>query len=219
MVRTGFPRKTACAFTLVEVVVVVAVMAVLAAIFLPQWARQKRRVSRLGCVNQLKQIGLAFRQWSIDYNDKFPMQVSVTNGGTMELVNSGSVWPHFQVMSNELNNPKVLVCPNDTNRTPASTFTQNLNDSQISYFVGVDANPTKPAMFLAGDNNLGLGSAQAKHGMLQLSTNSPVAWVKPRHNHGGNIDLVDNSVQQVGDAQLRELLQKTGMATNRLAIP
>jgi prepilin-type N-terminal cleavage/methylation domain-containing protein/prepilin-type processing-associated H-X9-DG protein len=213
------PAKTIKAFTLIELLLVIAVIAVLGAIFLPQLRRPRMRPSRIFCVNALKQVGLAFRMWSLDYGGKFPMQVSVTNGGTMELVKSGIVFPHFQVMSNELNTPKLLVCPEDTNRTPASTFTQNLNDAQIGYFVGVEADPTKPAMFLAGDNNLGLGGVPAKHGLLALWTNYPVAWVKPRHYAGGNVLLVDGSVQQVGDAQLRTLLQKTGMATNRLAIP
>jgi hypothetical protein len=36
------------------------------------------------------------------------MQVSVTNGGTMELVNGGTVFEHFLVMSNELSTPKLL---------------------------------------------------------------------------------------------------------------
>ena len=209
------------AFNLIELLVVIAVLAVLGGIFLPQLARSRKGASRINCVNCLKQVGLSFQQWVIDHGDKFPMQVSVTNGGTMELVESGIVFAHFQVISNELCTPKSLVCPQDTNRTPASTFAQSLSDSQIGYFVGVDADQTKPAMFLAGDNNLGLGGVPAKHGLLRLWTNSPVGWVKPRpfHNNGGNVLLVDLTVQQIGDTGLRQLLQQTGMATNRLAIP
>lgn len=207
-------------YTLVELLVVVAVLAVLAAFLLPA-LRTRHTGQQINCINNLKQVCISFRQWAIDNNEKFPMQVSVTNGGTMELVESGIVFPHFQVMSNELGTPKTLICPEDASRTNAFSFIQKLKDSQISYFVGVDADQTKPAMFLVGDNNLGLGGVPAKHGLLRLWTNSPVEWIKPRprHNNGGNVGLADGSVQQAGDAQLRQLLRQTGVATNRLAIP
>src|SRR5205085_8808294 len=103
-------------------------IALLAAIFLPALAKSKARSSRLGCTNCLKQIGLAFRSWSLDNNDQFPMRVSVTNGGTMELVASGVVYPHFQVMSNELSTPKILLCPNDEKRSYATNFAVDLTD-------------------------------------------------------------------------------------------
>jgi len=77
---------------------------------------------RINCANNLKQVGLAFRTWAIDNDGRFPMQVSVTNGGTMELVSSGLVFPHFQVMSNELSTPKILFCRADTQRTNANNF-------------------------------------------------------------------------------------------------
>ena len=109
--------KSARAFTVTELLVTVACIALLALILLPALGKSKARSSRWGCTNCMKQIGLAFRSWAIDNNDHIPMQVSLTNGGTMELVASGAVFPHFQVMSNELSTPKVLLCPNDKNRS------------------------------------------------------------------------------------------------------
>ncbi len=78
-----------------------------------------RRSSRLGCDNNLKQIGLAFRTWAIDNDDQFPFNVSTNTGGTMEHCAVGSdgfdtnAALHFQVMSNELSTPWILVCPKD----------------------------------------------------------------------------------------------------------
>jgi prepilin-type N-terminal cleavage/methylation domain-containing protein len=218
-VRTGFLKKTARAFTLVEVLVVVVVMAVLAAIFLPLLPRQKSSVSRLSCVNHLKQVGLAFRQWSIDNDDKFPMQVSITKGGAMEFVPTGLVFPHFQVMSNELMSPKVLLCPADKERTNAKNFTSDLNDWKTSYFIGVDADIRKPAALLAGDRNLTVGGVPTRRGLVTLGTNSTVGWTSQIHTDMGNVLLGDNSVAGVSKRELRQLLQQTGMATNRLAIP
>src|SRR5438045_9793440 len=99
------------AFTLIELLIVIACLGILAALVLTALARQKRSGQQMNCVNNLRQIGVAFRTWALDFGDKYPAQVSATNGGTMELVDSGTVWPHFSVMSNELSTPKILVCP------------------------------------------------------------------------------------------------------------
>jgi len=186
------------------------------------------------CNNNLKQIGLSFRQWALDNGDKFPMQVSTTNWGTLEWVGNGPTYFHFLVMSNELNTPKLLFCPeeSDSNRRPAVTFGSAAglgigqipltNDNSISYFVGVDAHDSQPSMFLAGDHHFTVGGKTPRPGLLALRTNSPVAWAKParpRHNDGGNIALADGSVQSFSDRQFRKALAETGDATNRLAIP
>ena len=43
----------------------------------------------------------------------------VTSGGTLELTANGPVYPQFEVMSNELNTPKILVCPSDSSKQTA----------------------------------------------------------------------------------------------------
>jgi type II secretory pathway pseudopilin PulG len=217
-----------------EVLLVIAVLAALLAILLPALAGARKRAKRINCINNLKQVGLAFKQWSLDNDDKFPMQVSITNGGTMELIGSGNVFVHFRVLSNELNTPKLVFCPDesDPKRRRASVFDAETslgtgqipftNDQSVSYFVGVDATPDQPAMFLSGDANLTVSGKPGKHGLISLWTNSPVAWAKPLrpyHGEGGNIVLAGGTAHQVGDAGLRELLRGAGVATNRLAMP
>ena len=227
------PNATKSGFTLIEFMVIAVVLAVLVGIYLPGIIRP-RPCTGCGpnCVNNLKQIGLAFRQWALDNGDRFPMQVSTTNWGTMEWVGRGPVYFHFLVMSNELNTPKVLFCPNETDpwRSAVASFgiTTNANtsyltnDSNVSYFVGVDAEDTKPSMLLAGDHHFTVGGKRPSRGVLRLWTNSPVAWTKParpRHEHGGNIALADGSVQAFNDHQFRKALSETGVVTNRLAMP
>ncbi len=135
----------------------------------------------------------------------------------MEWVTSGSVWPHFQVMSKELNNPNVLICPAD-NRKPATNWT-TLTGSNISYFVCLDADETQPQMWLSGDSNLELDGKPVSSGTLNLWTNSNVGWTAARHIRQGYVALGDGSVQQYSSSKLREALAVTGVATNRLAIP
>src|SRR2546426_161404 len=93
--------KPARSFTAIDLLIVLACIALLIAVFLPTNGGRLQG-QKINCINNLKQIGLAFRTWSLDQSDKFPMQVSVTNGGTMELVDNGPVFVHFLVMSNEL---------------------------------------------------------------------------------------------------------------------
>ena len=73
-------------FTQVELLVVIGVLAVVAALLLPALAAAKRKHSRIGCVNYLKITGIAFRLWEGDNGDKYPMQFALTNSETMKLL-------------------------------------------------------------------------------------------------------------------------------------
>src|SRR3954452_11435806 len=120
-------RQKLNAYTLIDLVVGLMILALFLAVVavLPATPHSTRaRVSRINCTCNLKQVGLAYKQWALDHHDRYPMEVSVTNGGTMEFVNSGAVWVHFNVMSNELSTPKILSCPADNGRhdSVANTF-------------------------------------------------------------------------------------------------
>jgi prepilin-type processing-associated H-X9-DG protein len=210
-------QKTA-ALTLLEVVVVVLVMAVLVAILLPLFARSKGG-NYFSCARNLREIGMAYRIWAGDNGDKYPMDVSMTNGGAMELVAAGNVAATFQVMSNELSTPKIVLCPQDVSRDYATNFTTDFNNSRISYFVGADADEKNPQMFVSGDANFEISGVPVKSGLLGFYSNAPIAWSAARHKFSGNVALVDGSVQAVNNSNLISFLQQTGLATNRLAIP
>ena len=205
------------AFTLVEVVVVIFVLAVLVAMLLPALAAAKRH-SGPNCINNVKQIGLSYRLWEGDNGNKFPMNVSVTNGGTMGLATGRNAWVNFLVMSNQLSTPRILHCPADTDGSATNSWS-GLNNQNVSYFVGLDASPDYPQAILSGDDNFQINGVPVKPGLLELSTNAPIAWSAARHKFAGNILLADGSVQSVTISGLTNLLHQTGLATNRLAIP
>src|SRR5690349_12889575 len=69
------------AFTLTELVVVIAAVLLLAAMLLRTQASTRTDAMRLQCANNLKQVGLAFRVWAASHNDQFPMIVPTTQGG------------------------------------------------------------------------------------------------------------------------------------------
>ena len=82
-----FHQQTA-ALTRTDVVVSVVVLVVLAVFCAPYilaWYSARPHPSYgTYCENNLKQVGLAYTIWAEDNGGKYPMQLSETNGGTME---------------------------------------------------------------------------------------------------------------------------------------
>lgn len=215
--KTICSKQTNQALTMVKVVVVVGALVVLAMILLPI-THGPRPAQKIDCTIYLKEIGLAEKLWSGDNNDKFPFEVSATNGGTMELNNGRNSWINFSVMSNELSTTKNLICPDDKERpSPATNFSSDL-PGHVSYFVGF-ASASYPQAILSGDGNFELNGVLVKSGWLELGTNAPISWADNRHKKSGNLLLADGSVQSTTTAGLRTCWQSTGLATNRLAIP
>lgn len=206
--------------TLTEVLVVTVVLAVLVVVLLPAFiADRPSHAPRINCVSNLKEIGLAFMMWAGDHNDKYPIEISVADGGTMELAATGNVLATFQIMSNELSTPKVLFCPADTVHTITNTFGVNFTAKNISYFIGLDANTNRSRELLSGDDNFAIGGVPVKSGLLEISTKYPLTWTAARHVNQGNIGFADGSAGDVTTAKLKITLLQTGLATNRLAIP
>jgi prepilin-type processing-associated H-X9-DG protein len=204
---------------LVIVLIVTLIFAFLLALLLPVLAASKRRSSRINCISNIKQVNLAFRIWEGDNNNFYPMGVSVTNGGGREAVITGNLFACFRAASNEMSTTKILVCPDDPNRTYASNF-DALDRSHISYFLGADVtDEAKPNLILDGDDDLELSGSPVKSGLLELSSNAPISWTTKRHSFGGNIGFADGSVAKESSSDLRQALQNTGLSTNRLAIP
>ncbi|HTY89514.1 MAG TPA: hypothetical protein VMB80_18840 [Candidatus Acidoferrum sp.] len=184
----------ASGFKLIELLVIIGVVILLAVVLLSAIASARKEARRTSCVSNLKQVGLFFRLWAGDNGDRYPMQVVLTNAETMKLVTNGSAYLLWQTMSNELSTPKIVHCPNDTQRTSAASFFQNFSDANISYFFSLDATEMYPQMILDGDDNLAINGIRVKPGVLNLSTNTTVAWTKERHKGVGNVGLVSGSV-------------------------
>jgi type II secretory pathway pseudopilin PulG len=133
-------------------------VAILSAMLLPALASAKHKAQTINSVNNLKQIGLAFKMWEGDNNDKYPWNVSQTNGGVQEVCGTDASGFErnpvaiFMVMSNELSTPRILVCADDPNKQPAPDFT-SLTANNISYQLrtGPNVNDGNPDEILAVD--------------------------------------------------------------------
>jgi prepilin-type N-terminal cleavage/methylation domain-containing protein/prepilin-type processing-associated H-X9-DG protein len=203
--KIGKKRFQPPAFTLVEMLVVIAIIGILTSLLLPvlQGARAKAR--RIQCVNNLAQTGLAFHEFMHDHNGKFPMAVSTNDGGTLEFVNASHLianhfyfqYRHFQALSNELGNPAVLICPTDTNRFVSAYF-RTLANPDISYFVGANADYSQPGSILAGDRNI-TNSALGDVTIIRLAPGMTVKWTSEMHVFKGNVLFADGHVEQLNN--------------------
>jgi hypothetical protein len=183
-------------------------VAVGAGMLLPALAKAKAKAQRIACVNNLKQIGIATRIYATDNIDRFPWQVSQAEGGSAEFATPKSdtdavldsngrpifdagAWRHFQALSNELSNPKVLRCPKDTrpNLVQANSFLSKkprgaagkqiipFSQNAVSYWLRTDpeVDETRPNEIVA---------------------------VCPHHDGSFNVLLTDSSVQQTSWSRL-----------------
>jgi prepilin-type processing-associated H-X9-DG protein len=230
------PIHNARAFTLIELIMVIMILVVVIFMLFPgKVSHSRSQASRITCINNLKEIGLAYRLWHED-DDHEPASQSVSRGGWAEFLTNADqgflCWTNYVIMARELGeNPRVLVCPADE-RKPANTLT-NFGNSNLSYFVGVSAGETYPQSLLGGDRNLGAGtkpdreygfSPESGRGNdVAIQTNSqsgPVCWSLKMHSLGnsggaGNILFGDGSVQQVTTLSFRTTWQPVaGLTTN-----
>ncbi len=213
-------RKNNRAFTLVEMLVVIAIIAILAALLLPTLVHGKQRAQRVECIGNLRETGTAFNIFAHDHQGKFPMQIPQAEGGSQEYVTAGNniagviyfSYRHLQTLANELVVPRILICPADLTREPAPSFGV-LQNSNVSYFVGVYADFNEPSSVLAGDRNITNNTATAS----LVRGGYGLRWNNELHYFKGNVLFSDTHVEQMNNTQI-ELPSRT-QAGVVLALP
>lgn len=92
-------------FTLIELLIVISIIAILAAMLLPSLNKAKQLTYGISCINNLKSIGLGIASYCNDSND---VMMGANNGGY-------NTWPTYLIKGGGIPDYKVYRCPADAN--------------------------------------------------------------------------------------------------------
>jgi prepilin-type N-terminal cleavage/methylation domain-containing protein/prepilin-type processing-associated H-X9-DG protein len=93
--RSG--RTARSGFTLIELLVVIAIIAILAAMLLPALSKAKFKAQGISCVNNMRQLQLAWIMYASEFSDKLPANVTYNQSGNTGSGTPGGPFPSWVI--------------------------------------------------------------------------------------------------------------------------
>lgn len=124
-------RRDASAFTLVELLVVIAVIAILAAILFPVFAQAREKARQTACMSNMKQIATGLQMYVTDYDEKIFFRSGWANSrsGNTKILGPGDSANHYRwwnLLMPYIKNNDVFACPSDDLPTQSPDTNGNL---------------------------------------------------------------------------------------------
>ncbi len=216
------PLSSRGAFTLLEMLVVCAVLIVLLLFMLPVTSGPHPPPQFTRCMNNLRQIGSASYMFAADNHDRFPAQALATNSASFELLAPDSPAIYFIPLHPYLRQLETWVCPTDKLKIPATNSTP-FHNRNVSYFLSLEA-PTGALIWAiyAGDRHLNVDRHAVKPGLFSLRKNSAVGWTRELHPYTaeprGSLLFADGHAEFRG-TNFAHIVSVQPFQVTRLAIP
>jgi len=174
-------------FTLIEILVVIAIIAILAAILFPVFSRARAKARQATCASNLRQLGSAIEMYVGDYDELYP---GAPNGNGGSGADGGWTWyaafgppgaGYFEVTRGALypyiRNTQIYLCPDDTSRSGCS---YELNCYLRWTSVAMVQKPAETLLFIPEDD----------HGTANDGYFDVPAGDYPSLNHNGGLNAV-----------------------------
>jgi prepilin-type processing-associated H-X9-DG protein len=157
--------------------VVIAIIGVLAALLLPTLATARERARRTTCVNNLRQISMAYEMYAADWYEKFPVDENAIAGPGAS--GKKTVMPFY------VNTPRTFWCPSSASRNnaPPGVVDENNCENSYAFVFGLTAsNRAANPVPMISDSHIYLGAGTTGFG---------------NHQYGVNVLFIDGSVQWI----------------------
>lgn len=201
-------RARRAGFTLVELLVVIAVIALLAAILLPVFARARAKAQQTTCLSNIKQFAAAFELYVSDYDDTYPSVgnywASNSRGSdwvrVVEPGVPGAVAAELGSLYSYVKNNQIYICPTGVlcgqkYQDPAGrewvrpSYTMNSNLADNTTWLGIGLSgviyPSKTFLLTEeNDSRLGMMTGDWNDGTFYAPPASPTSFDKPPGESG-----------------------------------
>jgi prepilin-type processing-associated H-X9-DG protein len=196
-------------FSLVELLVIVAVIAVIGAILFPMFARPRESRPRSGCINNLKQISTAFKQYINDFDERHPLVV-VTSDVKPEIYNAKpKTWTPYgwaDALEPYIRNTQVYQCSREETEGQHSSGQSGFTDYWYNRNMeGLSESKllSSAQTIISGDGNDGTEVTDARYALWNLpqhwrdNDSSPAKRHSEKNPSSANYAFADGHVKML----------------------